>query len=134
MAITIATAVRNAMDDAATALTNGGSIQIRTGSKPSSPADAATGTLLATITLNTPAFGAATSGSASLVTTSLNATAVADGTAGWFRILSSGAAALMDGLVSAAGGGGDIIMTPAAVVTGTTCTITSGTLTVPIGS
>ena len=52
MAIRLPNASRNAAVDAVLALAAGGSIEIRTGSQPASASDAATGTLLATFTLD----------------------------------------------------------------------------------
>jgi hypothetical protein len=131
MALTIDEAVRNAMTDAAAELADGGTIQIRTGGKPASTQDAATGTLLVTVSLADPAFAAATSGAATMDTTGVSGTAVAAGEPGWFRAFDTGASALFDGLASASGGGGDLIIVPNETVIGTVCTVTSGSLSTP---
>jgi len=111
----------------------GGTIQVRTGSKPATPETAATGTLLCTCTCNAPAFGTPSTGAASLITSpAVNGTAVADGTAGYFRILDSTGTAVADGTITASGGGGDMIVTSTSVVTGGTLTVTSLTVTVPV--
>ena len=61
MALSLATAARNAMCDALVDLLDAGAaaakIEIRSGTRPANPNTAATGTLLATVTLIDPAFG-----------------------------------------------------------------------------
>lgn len=141
MATRISTAARTAAAGAVAALVDGGSgagvIRIYTGTQPAGPGSAATGTLLASLTLNDPAFGAAVSGVATLdVDPALTATAVADGTAGWFRLLDSTEAAgsglgIVDGAVTATGGGGQLTLATTTVTTGLQVQITSGTITMP---
>jgi hypothetical protein len=62
MAASLSIAAKNAGLDALLALTNGGSLRLYTGGIPATPDDAASGTLLATLALGSPAFGAAVSG------------------------------------------------------------------------
>lgn len=136
MATRIPTASQNAACDALVDRVDGGSgpgtIQIRSGSQPNTANDAATGTLLATITLNDPAFGSASSGVATLsVSPALSATAAATGTAGWARVLDSTGATVMDGSVTATGGGGQIELATTSIVSAATVAITSGTVTQP---
>lgn len=136
MATRLPTASVNAACDAIVDRVDGGSgagvIEIRTGSQPASANDAATGTLLVTITCADPAFGAAAAGVATLDTDPvLEGTAVADGTAGWCRIKDSTGATVMDGSVTATGGGGQITLATTAITTGVAVQITSGTFTVP---
>lgn len=131
MALSIADAVRNAMVDAAGELVDGGTIQIRTGSKPASTQDAATGDLLVTVSVANPAYAPASGGSAEMYTTGVSGTAVAAGEAGWFRAFDVSASACFDGTATASGGGGDLIIVPNAFVIGTVCTVTSGSLSTP---
>lgn len=141
MAIRINTAARNAAADAVTALVNGGTgagvIRIYTGSQPATPATAPSGTLLAEFTLSDPAFAAASSGSAALdVTPALTDDGLAAGTAGWFRILDSTEAAggglgIIDGSVTATGGGGDMTLNTTTISVGVSVEITSGSVTMP---
>lgn len=132
MATRIATPTANAVVNAVAALMNGGSVKIYTGSPPATGDDTATGTLLATFTLQNPAFASASGGIGAVdVTPPLNATAVADGTAGWFRALTSGGAKVLDGLCTATGGGGDMTLTNVAVVNGQSLGITSWSLEMP---
>lgn len=83
------TGSRNARVDAHCALLNGGTREIRTGSRPAAVTDSPTGTLLVTFTFGNPAFGAASGGSATSNAIA-NATAVGTGDAGWFRDRTSG--------------------------------------------
>jgi hypothetical protein len=88
--------------------------------------------LLATITCADPAFGSASTGVATLdCDPVLSAVAVADGTAGWCRVLDSNAVAIFDGAVTATGGGGQLTLATVSITTGLTVQITSGTFTVP---
>lgn len=134
MALSLATSARTAMCDALVDLLDAGSgagtMQIRTGTKPATPNTAATGTLLATVTLVDPAFGAASSGVATLADPGA-VTAVADGTAGWFRALDSTGAAVFDGTVTATGGGGDLTLATTTVTIGLSIDVTGGTVTMP---
>lgn len=136
MALTLATATRNAKADAAVDLidagTGAGSLQIRSGSRPASANDAATGTLLAEVILEDPAFGAASSGAASLVDPA-PVTGAAAGTATWFRVLDGDDATIFDGSVTATGGGGDLTLATTTISVGLTVDITGGTYTQPSG-
>jgi hypothetical protein len=135
MAIGLATSARNAMCDALVDLFDAGSgagkIEIRSGSRPATPNTAATGTLLATVTLIDPAFGAASSGAATLADPA-SVTGAAAGTATWFRGLDSTDAAVIDGDVTATGGGGDLTLSTTTISVGLTVDITGGTITVPV--
>jgi len=125
-------AAANAVADLADAGAGSGLLRIYTGSQPASADLAATGTLLAAFTLNDPAFGSAGSGTATLsVAPTLSTTGLAAGDAGWFRLLDSTAATVLDGSVTAAGGGGDLIISTITVSVGLTLQLTAGTLTMP---
>lgn len=136
MTTRIPTASRNAIIDALTALFNAGSgpgvVQIRSGSQPASANDAASGTLLATITLSDPGFGAGALGIATAdITPALEVAASNSGTAGWYRGLDSDAATVIDGSVTATGGGGDLQLNTVSVLSGVSVTITAWTITMP---
>jgi hypothetical protein len=135
--LTLTSAIRNTMTDAIVdsldAGAGPGTIQIRSGTRPTDPSVTATGTLLATVTCADPAFGASSAGSAT-ISDPAAVTAVATGTATWFRALDSNAAACFDGLVTATGGGGDLTLTTTAIVSGMQVDITGGTITVPQGT
>ena len=134
MTLSIATAYRTAMCDALVdgldAGAGAGTIQIRSGTRPANPNTTATGTLLATVTLADPAFGAASSGVATL-TDPASVTAAATGTASWFRALDSNSNAIFDGDVTATGGGGDLTLATTSITSGLTIDITGGSVTVP---
>lgn len=137
MVTRIATNVRNAMADAAVDLIDAGpgagTVQIRTGAQPATAGTTATGTLLGTLTLSDPAFGAASNGVATAGAVTGDSSADASGTAGWFRVLDSTGATVMDGAISVSGGGGDMILDTVAIVAGGTINITSWTVTQPAG-
>jgi hypothetical protein len=133
-AITLATTARNAAADAVVDLVDAGSgagyVEIRTGAQPASPQVAATGTLLATLTLNDPAYGSAATGVATLDNTpEPSATAVATGTAGWARVYDSNANPVMDGACGTSGAFVNLATT--SITSGTTVSITSGSYTQP---
>jgi hypothetical protein len=141
MATRINTAARNAACDAVVDLIDGGTgagvLRIYTGAQPATPATSPSGTLLAEFTLSDPAFGAASSGAATLdVTPALTDTGITDGTAGWCRFLDSTEAAatglgVIDGSVTATGGGGQVELNTTTISTGVAVEITSGTVTMP---
>ena len=137
MSITLPTATRTALCDLFVdrfdAGAGAGTIQIRSGTRPASANEAATGTLLATVTLIDPAFGAASSGAAT-VADPVSVTAAATGTATWWRGLDSNAAVVCDGKVTATGGGGDLTLATVELVSGFTVDITGGTITMPAGT
>jgi hypothetical protein len=122
------TGLRNAQADALGALFDGGTLNIYTGTQPASANDAATGTLLCTIDLPTPAFGAAASGVISKAGT-WQATALDDGTAGWGRFVSSDTNKRID--VSVAESAADVIIDDDAIVDLGVVTVTACTITVP---
>jgi hypothetical protein len=137
MSLTLSAAARTVMVDALRVLIDAGSgagtLQIRSGTRPAGPGTTATGTLLATITLTDPAFGAGSSG-VSTMGDPAGVTAAADGTASWFRILDSNSVAVIDGKVTATGGGGDLTLGTVSLTTGLTIDVTGGTLTQPAGT
>jgi hypothetical protein len=134
MATRIADAARNAAADAVVdridAGAGAGTLKIYTGSQPADADDAESGSLLVTITLSDPAYGAASAGAAAL-SGSPSATASGTGTAGWFRVEDSTGANVFDGSVTATGGGGDLELDNTSIASGQTVTITSLGFTVP---
>lgn len=134
MALRLPNATRSAMCDALVDRfdlgTGAGTIQIRSGTQPTTANDTATGTLLATVTLIDPAFGSASNGVATL-TDPAAVNAVATGTATWFRGLDSSGATVVDGSVTATAGGGDIELATTSITSGLSVDITGGTITQP---
>lgn len=137
MVTRIPTNVRSAMANAAVDLIDAGpgagTVQIRTGGQPATAGTAATGTLLGTLTLSDPAFADAVNGVATAGAITGDSSADATGTAGWYRVLDSTGATVMDGAISEAGGGGDMILDKTAIVQGGTISVTSWTVTQPAG-
>ena len=126
--------VANAFDDAMNADTPPATIQIRTGAQPTQPDDAASGTLLGTLTFSNPAFTAATDGTpGGLLTASAitdDSSADATGTAGYFRILTGTAATVVaDGEIGTSGA--DLNLNSVAITSGSAIAITSMTVTMP---
>lgn len=78
---------------------DGGTLEIYTGDQPADPNDAPSGTLLVTITLPAPAFGAASGGSKAKAGTWADS-AVDAGVPGWFRASNAGATRNIDGKVN----------------------------------
>lgn len=134
MATRISTASRNAAADAVTALLDAGSgpgyIELRTGTQPATGETAATGSVLATIEVGDPAFNAAVTG-----VSTANAIAVASGsapgTAEWFRAYDSAGNGVIDGAVTATGGGGEMQLNSTTISSGVDVAVTSWTITMP---
>ncbi|HUW17466.1 MAG TPA: hypothetical protein VMW94_10340 [Actinomycetes bacterium] len=127
--VTLAADTASAIADAVATLCNGGTVKIYDGAQPADPDTAVTTqTLLATCTFGTPAFAAAVDGVATANAITQDASADASGTAAWFRILSSAAAAVLDGTVGV-GVGFDCNVVTTAVVAAAAFPIASMTLT-----
>lgn len=133
--VQLATATVNAMADKVDDLVNGGTppgtIKVYSGTQPANANTAITGTLLATFTLDNPAFGAASGGVITLGATPLTATGAAAGTATHFRVANGSGATVFDGDVTATGGGGDLQLNTTTISVGVSVEITSGTFTQP---
>lgn len=130
MTVRISGAVAAAACDATAAKVDAGGsagkLRVYSGSPPSGPSQAATGTKLLEFTLNRPAFGSASTstGTATMDVTGLTTTGLANGTAGWFRVVDSAGTAIFDGTVPT-----DITLSNTAITTGLSEQITSGSLT-----
>lgn len=130
MALTIAAASTQAMGAAlATNIGASSTIEIRSGAKPATPETAASGTLLCTI----PISGSFTStGGVLTAADPASASPAASGTAGHFRLKTSGGTAVLDGTVTAAGGGGDMTLGSTTISTGVNVDLGVPTITVPV--
>lgn len=128
MALSFPEAVQNAINDAIVDRVDLGSsnaqgtLRIR---------EAEGGTLLCSIDLSNPAFGASASGVATLAGTPLSGTAVASGTATWFDVVDCDETIVYSGTVTATGGGGDAIIDNAGISTGDEVQLLSHTITAP---
>lgn len=90
-----------------------GTIKIYTGPIPALPTDAASGTLLGTLTFSDPCnttVGSPTAGSLTMDAIAPDSSADADGVAGWARIADSTGATVGDIDVTTTGGGGVLQM------------------------
>ena len=123
MAITLQTNARNAAVDGIAPLHNSGTLEIK------SAASTVAGTSeVATVTFGATAFAAASGGSASAnaITDDSSATG---GTAGFFTTFTSGAAAIMQGVVSTSGA--DLNLSSVSIGASDIVSISSFTLTQP---
>jgi hypothetical protein len=131
MATRTAISTRDAQLDLATALLAGGTLRIYSGAQPAGPDVAATGNHLVTLGLSTPAFAAASAGSATAAAISPG-TVLVNGTAGWFRLFSSGGAAIYDGAITAGGDGGEIEFDSLTFTAGAQVALDALNLTLPL--
>ncbi len=125
---TLRNALANAVKTAIDAGAGAGTIKIYSGSMPATPQDAATGTLLATLTFSKPSFGAAATG---VITANAipQVNAGNTGTAGYARIADSDGNAIMD--VDVGTSGATINLNTTSIVNGGPVAITSATITMP---
>jgi hypothetical protein len=124
MALGYSTTLRNAQLDAiTTAVGNGGKLAIYDGTRPATGGTATT--KLAEFTLGSP-FAAGASGAVLSPTLPSAATAVAAGTATWYRITTSGGTFVMDGSVGTSGT--DMILNTTSITVGVSVSITSFTI------
>lgn len=127
----LSTVLANAMLDAVNAQANSGILRIYTGAQPATPETAATGTLLAELTLNATAFGAASGKVITANAIADDSSANATGTAGWCRIFKSdGTTALMDGTVGTASA--NLILNAGDIQSAARVSVTSLTITLPM--
>lgn len=131
MALQFSDSVRNARLDAIETVAGLSPIlKIRSGSAPASTAEADSGDVLATIALPSDWMEAAAGGSKSKLGTWEDTSADLTGTAGHFRIYDNGeTTVLMQGTVTMAGGGGDMIVDNTSIAAGQTVTVQTFTLT-----
>lgn len=123
MVAQIAASVRTAEADSTGNLLNNAKIRIYSGSAPADVDSAATGTLLAELTMGADAFGAASDdGTNATITANAitdDSSADATGTAGYFRVVdSAGTTTRMQGTVTGTGGGGDMELSNTAITAG----------------
>jgi hypothetical protein len=130
--IQLAAATANAIADAVAALCDGGTVKVYSGTQPATGDTATAETLLATCTFANPAFGSAVAGIATAHAITQDASADDTGTAAWFRVLSIGATAVMDGTVGV-GASFDCNVASTSVTAGDPFPITSMTITAPLG-
>lgn len=134
MSLTLSAALSNSYVDLIVDSVDGGSagtLKVYSGARPASPDDGVgAATLLATFTLGNPAFGSSASKVAT-VNTVAGVTAVATGTAAWFRAANSAGTAKFDGSVTATGSGGDLTLGSTSITSGGAVNLTGGTIAAP---
>ena len=122
-------AAANAACNALTALVNSGSIKIYTGTQPANGNAGLSGnTLLATLPLNSTAFGSAAAGAAALNASGVSASAGNTGTATWFRVCNSSGTGIWDGSIGTSGC--NINLNSTSVQSGAAVTVTAYTFTI----
>ncbi|MBI5136895.1 MAG: hypothetical protein HZA24_06100 [Nitrospirae bacterium] len=138
MSININTALRNALLDGVLNthtgnIFDGGTAVLElwtTAYSASSAGGALTGTMLCSIALPAAAFGAAATGAAAL-SAAISAAAGATGTAATARLRDATSTHVLDGNVTATGGGGFLELSSTAITSGGTVTVNSLSLTMP---
>jgi hypothetical protein len=131
MAIQLSTTVRNARLDAIeTAIGTSAVLKVRTGAAPADCGTADSGTVLATMSLQSDWMAAAASGAKAKSGTWEDTSADNPGTALHFRLYASdGTTCHLQGTVTATGGGGDLTLDNTSIAAGQKVTITGFTLT-----
>lgn len=129
MAIKLTTAARNAeLDALTTTIGNAALLRIYNGSRPADANTAVSGqTLLAELTCGTPFAGAASSGTLTANSITSDTDANAAGTASWYRLVTSGGTAVLDGDVGTSGA--DLNLNTTSIAQHATVSVTSWTLT-----
>lgn len=126
MALGYVAALRNAQLDQITSQVGAsGLLRIYSGTRPAT--GGAETTVLAELTCNATFAPAASGGVLTLNAITQDSSANATGTATWFRFLTSGAAARIDGNVSTSGS--DMNLNSTSITAGGTVSITSATIT-----
>jgi hypothetical protein len=133
----ISTAARNAACDGQVDQIDVGTgtavIEVYSGSGPATFGDAPAGTLLVSFDLQDPAFGAASSGVATLLGVTISAVGVGDDDAGYARVLDQDGDVVMD--TEDVGTSGNVVtMSTITVSTGLDVDLTAMTWTQPAGS
>lgn len=123
-------ATRNEQVELFGSLFDGGTIEIYTGSQPADPNAGPSGSLLATIPIPSPAFGAASSGVITK-TAGWSVVATGTGTAGWARFISADTLKTMDAVVTNIPGDNDLLINTVDVAIGNTVQVVSLTITEP---
>ena len=131
----VAKSAVDAIVDALDAGAGPATVEIRSGAAPTNCEDADTGTLLAVLTCSDPAFGSAADlnpgarATANAVTSDSSANNT--GTAAHFRAKDSNGVVVLQGDVTATGGGGSMEINSTSINSGVQVDITSWTVTLP---
>ena len=131
MALQLDTDIRNDLLDGIDSVFNAGTVKIYSGAQPADADTAASGTLLATVDVDADAFNAASAGAKTKQGTWQEASAIATGTAGWFRLANGADSRRIDGDVTVTSGGGVLELDSVSITSGQVVTITTFTLNMP---
>lgn len=131
MALSFSTTLRNSRADEITAALGGSALlRIYDGSVPANVgASLGSSTLLAELTCNATFAPAASGGVLTLNGITQDSSANATGTAAYFRLVTSGGTAVIQGTVTATGGGGDLTLNTTSISSGAAVSVTSFTIT-----
>jgi hypothetical protein len=122
-------AAANAGVAAVGATVNGGSIKLYSGTQPANGNLGATGTLLVTLPLNNPAFGAAAAGAIALNTAGVSGAGVAAGTVGYAVFTDSGGNIKWMCSAGVSASVPNLVLSTTTISVGLTVSVTSYTLT-----
>lgn len=129
MALSLITALRNSLLTEISALADAGAagatISLYTTPQPATANDAATGTLLATLTMSVTSFQAPVSGAMTANAITGDASADATGTAVYFRLEDSDSNTVCDGTVGLVASGADLELNTTSITAGIQVDITS---------
>ena len=132
MTIQLALTVRNGLlDYIETAIGASAVLKIRSGAAPADCAAADAGTVLATLNLPADWMAAAAAGSKAMSGTWQDTSADAAGTAGHFRLYTSGSTCMLQGTITVTGGGGDMTLDNTVLAAGQEFSVTQFTLNAP---
>lgn len=131
MAINVNDALANSILAGIQTIFDGGTLEFRTGSRPATAGAAATGTVVASITLPTPSFATPASRSMAKAGTWEDTSADASGTIGYARMKNTGDTQRIDFTVTATGGGGDIQVDNTVLAAGQDFKVTAATIAYP---
>jgi hypothetical protein len=131
MALSFTATLRSNRADEITAAVGGsGLLRIYDGAVPANVGTAISGqTLLAELTCNATFAPAASNGVLTLNSITQDSSANATGTATFFRLTTSGGTAVVQGTVTATGGGGDLTLNTTSISSGAAVSITSFVIT-----
>lgn len=130
-------AARAGLDAITAKVTTGSTVNIYTGSQPANTLASETGTLLSSNAMSSTPVAASTDGGSNGLATAAantitNATAGNTGTAGHFRVVTSGGVAIFMG--SCGTSAADCVLNTTTITSGDTVAITSWTITLPDGT
>ena len=129
MTVRVDTSVVDGLADTFAGYFDSGVLEIRDGTQPADADTAASGSVLASITLPATAFGASSAGAVAKAGTWQDSSADSSGTTTWFRMRDAGDTYRLDG--SCGQGTGDLSFDDASIVAGGVVTITAFTVTMP---